>query len=220
MRAGPSPASWAPSPSGTSARSCCSRPGSAAAPRGPSIATTWAGSTIPPRRCVWPSRPAPQQSSSSRRRTRSTGSWKHSRTTGSPRTPRRGRPSTCFAPSTRASTWTRSSAPSEVPVRLHPLGRGDGALVDDIPGVQRRLRLEQDHVNLVGEREGAVLDPARDDDELARAELSVAVAELHAKATLHDQEQLVFAVVVVPHELAPQLDHLHVHVVDVTHDLR
>ena len=67
---------------------------------------------------------------------------------------------------------------------------------------------------------GQWLSAVRNDDEFAGAEIAVAGAQLHAQAPGHDQEQLVLRVVVVPDELATQLDHLHVHVVEIAHDAR
>src|SRR5262249_47217451 len=101
----------------------------------------------------------------------------------------------------------------------HPLVAG-GPRAPGVAGVDGRLRLEQDHLHLVGQREGAVLDAARDDDELAGAEGAVAVAELHPQAALHHEEQLVLALVAVPDELALQANYLHVHLVDLAHDPR
>jgi hypothetical protein len=67
--------------------------------------------------------------------------------------------------------------------------------------VQRRGRLEQQDVRLlVGHR--AVFDAAGDDEELALLQPDVTVPEFHAEAALHDEEQLVLAVMLVPDELA------------------
>jgi hypothetical protein len=65
-----------------------------------------------------------------------------------------------------------------------------------------------------------VLDAAGHDDQLARADLPVAVSELHEQTAADDEEQLVLRVVVVPDELAGELHDLHVHVVHFTDDLR
>jgi hypothetical protein len=55
-----------------------------------------------------------------------------------------------------------------------------------------------------------VLDAARHDEQVARAELDDAVAELHAEAAAVHEEQLVGVVVVVPDEGALQPGELDV----------
>jgi hypothetical protein len=83
----------------------------------------------------------------------------------------------------------------------------DRALVADVARVERRLRLDQDDLAVaLGER--AVLDPARNDDQLTGLDDDVPVAELHAHPARDDEEQLVLVVVVVPDELAVELDDL------------
>src|SRR2546422_781120 len=64
----------------------------------------------------------------------------------------------------------------------------DRTLVLHVARVEGALRLEQDHVDLVGERLRAVLDAARHDDELTRPHLAVAVAQLHPQPPRDDQE--------------------------------
>ena len=70
-------------------------------------------------------------------------------------------------------------------VRPVPTGRRsqsiqlrDGTLIADIACVERGFRLQQEHVRL-DLRDGAMLDAARDDEELARVEDDIAVAEAH-----------------------------------------
>src|SRR2546430_14115625 len=92
-----------------------------------------------------------------------------------------------------------------------PLELGDRPLVLDFPGVERAGGLEQQHVDLVAEGPRTVFDAVGHDDELAWAELPSAVPELHAQAPVHDEEQCVLAIVVMPHELTPELDLLDVH---------
>src|SRR5581483_11620004 len=83
----------------------------------------------------------------------------------------------------------------------------------DVPGIARRSRLEQEHVRLDG-RDRQVLDPARDDRELAGRELDLAIAQPDHEAPGQDQEQLVFALVAVPDELALELHELAVQLPD------
>ena len=66
-------------------------------------------------------------------------------------------------------------------------------------------RLDQQHVRLVvGLR--AVLDAVRDDEQLAGPELDVAVAELDRQPAGDHEEEVVRVVVLVPDELARDLD--------------
>src|ERR1039457_4289708 len=99
----------------------------------------------------------------------------------------------------------------------------DRALAGDVAGVERALRLQEHDVGfLVSGRK--MLDAARNDDEFARMNDDLAfdaiLAHLHAQPTLDHEEQLVFVVVVMPHELSLQLHKLHVKVVHLAHDLR
>src|SRR4051812_23398742 len=104
---------------------------------------------------------------------------------------------------------------------LNALQLGDGALVLQIAGVQRFLGLDQHHVDFfVGMRE--MLDAVRDDDELARAHdlfpLDSVLADAHFERAFDDEEQFVFAVMMVPHELALHLCDFHVHVIHFPND--
>src|SRR4029077_9311348 len=67
---------------------------------------------------------------------------------------------------------------------------------------------------------GHVVDPTRHDHELAFVHPHVAVAELDQQPAFHDEKQLVLYVMVMPHELALDLDELHVGVIELTYDLR
>jgi hypothetical protein len=74
-------------------------------------------------------------------------------------------------------------------------------------------------VNLVlGHR--PVFDVPRDDQELALPQPDVTVSELHAEPAAHHQDQLVLVVVVVPDELADELDQLDLLAVQVADHLR
>ena len=70
---------------------------------------------------------------------------------------------------------------------------------------------------LLGDR--AMLDAPRDDQELSFLQPDLTVTELHNEASLHDQEEFVLVIVVVPDELAPELDELDVLAVHLTNDL-
>jgi len=65
-----------------------------------------------------------------------------------------------------------------------------------------------------------VLDPAWNDEELARIKRDDALAEMDFEMALENEEQLVFVLVVVPHELALELDELHVLAVELADDAR
>jgi hypothetical protein len=87
-----------------------------------------------------------------------------------------------------------------------------GALVDNIPRIQRSGRLKQQEPALFLS-DWLVLDAARDHHELALLDPLVAVAIFHAEAALNDEEQLVFVVVVVEDKLS--LDFVEFHVLAV-----
>src|SRR5437899_3693663 len=81
---------------------------------------------------------------------------------------------------------------------------GDSPFVGDVSRVQRRIRLDQDDVDLfVGN--GAVLDAVRDDNEFALAHHTLTVAEFHAERALHDEKKLVFVIVMMPEEFSLEL---------------
>jgi len=66
---------------------------------------------------------------------------------------------------------------------------------------------------------GAVLDAARDDEELPRFERHVALAHLYGELDLGHEEQFVGVVVRMPSELALELDHLDLVFVQPGHRL-
>ena len=65
-----------------------------------------------------------------------------------------------------------------------------------------------------------MLDAARDDAELARGHLELAVAQAHADRALHDEKHLVLVLVEVPRERPEELRDLHVLPVELADDLR
>src|SRR6516164_8279354 len=67
---------------------------------------------------------------------------------------------------------------------------------------------------------GHMLDAVRHDDKLALADDGFMSAELHSKRAFDDQEQFVFMVVMMPHELAFQLDRFYHEIVDLAEDAR
>src|SRR5262245_24764093 len=75
-------------------------------------------------------------------------------------------------------------------------------------------------MDLVREGEWAVLHATRHDDELPRPQVPVAIAELHSQASGDHEEELVLPLVVVPDELALELDQLHVAVIQLARDSR
>src|SRR5216683_4329499 len=102
--------------------------------------------------------------------------------------------------------WSRSRSRS-------PLHRRSELGVLDVASVERPGWLDQDHLGLVVGT-GAVFDAARHDDALAGAHLDDAVAEFDAKPALPDHEELVRASMVMPRELAANLDDLDLLAVD------
>jgi hypothetical protein len=88
-----------------------------------------------------------------------------------------------------------------------------------VAGVRRPARLDQEDVRLlIGDR--AVLDAARDDEDVALAELDVSVTELDREPPLEDEKEIVRVGVRVPDELALDLPDLDLVVVVVTDDPR
>jgi len=107
-------------------------------------------------------------------------------------------------------------------MKSNRLRRFDGARVADIPGVQRTSGFEEQHVDLF-RCARPVFHPARNDHEFAGSHFEAAlfsgfVAKLHAKFALNYQEELVFVVVMVPHEFALKLDQLDMLAVQFTDD--
>lgn len=88
-----------------------------------------------------------------------------------------------------------------------PVEDGGGAFILKVAGIERAGWLEQQHVNLFV-CYGAVFDTAGNDEELALFEPDPAIAELHVEAALDDQEELVFMVMMVPHERTEEFDEL------------
>src|SRR5262249_10589209 len=100
---------------------------------------------------------------------------------------------------------------------LEPLQHIPRPLVANVAGVQRVRRLEQHHLDLlIGHR--PVLNLPRHDDELPLLDPHRPVAILHAEATLHDLETLVFVVVMVPDERPEELHELHLLTIQLTDD--
>src|SRR5207245_11333151 len=97
-----------------------------------------------------------------------------------------------------------------------PLELGDRPLVLDVAGVERARGLEQQHVDLVAEGPRTVFDAVRHDDQLAGADLPIAVPQLHAQPPVHDDEQFVLSIALIPPELPPQIPTSHVPGADLT----
>src|SRR4051794_30792984 len=112
---------------------------------------------------------------------------------------------------------SRSGPPSPGSASDLDLDGGDRPVAAGVAGVDRLARLDQEHVCLLV-RLRAVLDAARDDEELAGLEHDVAVAELDHQAAGDDEEELVGLVVLVPDELTLRLDHDQLVVVHVADD--
>jgi len=68
--------------------------------------------------------------------------------------------------------------------------------------------------------DGFVLDPARDDEELALVELDYPVSKVNRELAGNDQEQFVLGIVVVPDEFALELGKLDVLVIQLTDNAR
>jgi hypothetical protein len=100
-----------------------------------------------------------------------------------------------------------------------PLERVDRPLVPDVARIERRGRLEQQDLGLfLGDR--PMLDPAWDDEELAFLQPDLAIPEVHPESALHDQEQLILVLMMVPDELALEFHQLDTLAVELAHDPR
>ena len=74
-------------------------------------------------------------------------------------------------------------------------------------------------------RTGMVLHTSRDDDEFAGCDIEALIVSrfvtvVHAKTSMHDQEEFVLVVVVVPDELALKLDQLDLLSIQFADNLR
>jgi hypothetical protein len=100
----------------------------------------------------------------------------------------------------------------------------DGTFIHDIAGVECRGRLEEHDPALLF-CYGAMLDSAWNDNEfslidpfLTRAGILVAI--FHTKSSLHDQEQFIFMVMVMPYEFAVELHELDHMSIEFSRDVR
>ena len=88
-----------------------------------------------------------------------------------------------------------------------------------VAGIRRPARLDQQDMRLlVGDR--AVLDAARNDEEVSFLQLDVPVPQLDRQASFEDEEEVVRLGVRVPDELALQLPDLDLVVVVIADDAR
>ena len=90
---------------------------------------------------------------------------------------------------------------------LLAIWRGEG-FADDVSSVSCRRGFENEDLGFFVGR-GSVLDAARDDQELARAQLDGSVAEFDAHPPTPDEEHLIRVLVMVPDKRALELDELH-----------
>ena len=115
----------------------------------------------------------------------------------------------------------RAGARAAAVRRCDALGRdlGRRPLAAGVAGVRRPERLDEQDVRLLV-RLRAVLDAARHDEQLARAELDVTIAELNRQSPREDEEEVVGVGMGVPDELALHLDELELVVVQLPDDPR
>ena len=78
----------------------------------------------------------------------------------------------------------------------------------NVAGISCRGGLEDQHVHfIIGNR--PVLHTSSHDDELSLCERHDAVSKLHPERTAYNEKQLIVPFVLMPHELALELDELH-----------
>src|SRR5713226_10110 len=121
------------------------------------------------------------------------------------------------APACRRNSRTACTRASE-PHRSDPL-RVDGPIAPDLACVHGPLRLEEEDMDLVF-RDGTVLHAPRDHRDLARAETQGPAGKFDPEVSVNNEEEFVLKIVMVPDELALQLDKLHVGLVELRDDLR
>ena len=85
------------------------------------------------------------------------------------------------------------------------LFRRSGQRAAGITGVDGGSALDQQERRLLISAR-AVLDPARHDEQLARTEFYVAIAQLNRQVAVEDEEEVIGVVVLVPYKLALDLD--------------
>ncbi len=106
---------------------------------------------------------------------------------------------------------------------LNTLKSFDGTLVANVAGIECRLGLKQQDLDLFV-CDGKMFGAARYDHEFARTNLNLALgavfAVLHAKPAFDDEEEFIFVFVMVPNELTLELRQLDVGVVQLTCNLR
>ena len=122
-------------------------------------------------------------------------------------------------PRLRREAKTPTGGREEFSEGSDPLGGDHRPGAAGVAGVEGGGGLEEEDVDLLF-GDGAVLDAAGDDDELAFAEGEGPVAELHREGAAEDEEELVLVLVAVPDEGAEELDDLDVLAVQLGDDLR
>jgi hypothetical protein len=88
-----------------------------------------------------------------------------------------------------------------------------------VAGVPGAGRLKEKHSDFL-RCDRSMLDPAGNHQEVSLHQVDAAVTELHPEGAVEHQEELIFLLVVVPHELAPELHQLHGLPVELGDNLR
>ena len=99
----------------------------------------------------------------------------------------------------------------------HPIEGGDGPLVLNIAGIQSCARFQQQNVGFL-RRVRKMFNTMRNDDEFAGADClftlqTVCIANLHMQLAVYHHEQLIFRIVVMPHELALELHEFYLEII-------
>lgn len=106
-----------------------------------------------------------------------------------------------------------------VGVVLHGFRLIDSAFITYVAGVEGARGFEEEDVHFVVGN-GAVLKAARDDEHVAGFQINISIAKFHAEATLDDEEELVFVLVMVPYEWPRKLGEFDVLAVQFADDAR
>ncbi len=91
--------------------------------------------------------------------------------------------------------------------------------VNHVARVEGATRLDENNVSFFF-CEGHVFDSVRDNEEFARANDHIAIAQSHGELPLDYEEHLIFFVVMMPDELTFQLYYFHVTIIDFSNDAR
>ena len=105
-------------------------------------------------------------------------------------------------------------------MRLQPVQRRHPPCVGCIACIDRRCRLHEQNFAHAIQRDGAMFNPVRHDDELALPNHLISISEFHQQRAFMDKEKLILDLMVVPGKGAFKLGKLDMHIIDLANDFR